>query len=304
MIAVSVTKPKVSRRAFLGNTLTAAAVTGLVPSVALAGNRMNGQRKLAVASICFDGFGNEKHEPTFRFAPQVGIKNIEFNLWYPEMLTPAYLERLMERCHEAELTPVSLQGTSFGGEGRTGVIKDLTHKLWLLEKAKAMGCDTVKFTGSRRDTNGGLDHVIAVCRELAPAAESLGINVVLENHDRNVLERPEDYTEIFAAIDSPRLGMCLDTGHFEGSGIPLAAVVDQFRSKILHIDLKDCVEFGAGHNTAVFGEGVTDFDGFLSDVIEGGYQGHLVIEMAWREPREPLVRNLINARKKFARYES
>lgn len=258
--------------------------------------------RLGIASICYDGFGNEHHEPTFRMAPTVGITDIEFNLWHPEMLTPRYLDRIAARSTLLGLRPVSLQGTGFGGGDRNGQNLDVAHKLWFMTQAKRLGCSVVKFTGRKRNTAGGLAHVISVCRELAPAAENMGIKLVLENHAGNVLENAEDYAEIFAAIDSPNLGMCLDTGHFEGAGIMLKSIVDQFRSKVMHVDLKDCAAFGAGHNTVVFGRGITDFDAFLSDLIAGGYTGHLIIEMAWREPREPIIQNLQAARKQFSRY--
>lgn len=291
-----------NRRRFLQQasiaTLSAGAMLPRLTQAAPASNKP----RLAVASICFDGFGHEAHEPTFRHAPEVGITDIEFNLWYYDMLTTAYLDGLVERCEKLDLTPVSLQGTSFGGQGGHGLVKDFSHKQWLVMQARRLGCSVVKFTGSRRDTNGGLKHVIDVCQELAPVAEEMGVKVVLENHTGNVLEFAEDYREIFATIDSPAIGMCLDSGHFEGSGVTLKSILDEFRDRILHVDLKDCAAFGEGHNTVVFGEGVTDFDTFLTDLIDGGYRDYLVVEMAWREPRQPLVENLIAARERFAPY--
>lgn len=257
---------------------------------------------LAVATICTDGFSNHHHDPAFRLVPQTGFTNVEFNLWYPDLLTPRYIDSLAERCAASDLRPVSLQGSSFGGEGRNAVIHDVAHKLWFMEQARRLGCRRVKFTGAPRDTHGGIEHVIKVCRELAPAAEAMDVLLLLENHARNVLERPEDYAEIFAAIDSSHVGMCLDTCHFEGAGITLTSVVAQFRDRIQHVDLKDCAAFGKGHQTVVFGEGVTDFDPFLRDLIDGGYTGYLVVEMAWNQPRAPIAANLSAAREMFTPY--
>jgi sugar phosphate isomerase/epimerase len=259
--------------------------------------------ELAIATICTDGFGNHHHEPAFRLIPQTGIRNVEFNVWYPDTITPRYIRAIKERCELNGLQAISLQGSGFGGEGHTGIIKDISHKLLLMQGCRELGCRRIKCTGSRRDTQGGLKSVIEVCKELAPAAEEMGMLVTLENHAGNVLERIEDYEEIFAAIDSPNIGMCLDTGHFEGVDINLHEVVQKFHTRILHVDLKDCKERGQGHNTVVFGEGVTDFGAFLQHLSEKNYSGYLVIEQAWNVPKEPVLENLRNARALFARYE-
>jgi sugar phosphate isomerase/epimerase len=257
---------------------------------------------LAVATICADGFSNQHHKPAFEILPQAGWRNVEFNLWYADQLVPQYLDGLVERCEKSGLTPICVQGTALGGEGREGILKDVSHKLWLLEAAKRLGCRRVKCTGSKRNTNGCLKSVIEVCRELAPVAEELDMLLLLENHAGNVLENIADYDEIFAKIDSPQIGLCLDTGHFEGAGIALVDVVKRFHSRTLQVDLKDCQEFGKGHNTVVFGAGTTNFDAFLDDLLAHDYSGYLVVEMAWAEPKPPVLENLTKARERFAKY--
>lgn len=257
---------------------------------------------LAIATLCTDGFGNRGHEPAFRLIPQIGFRNVEFNVWYPNTITPSYLATIASRCEATGLRPISLQGTGFGAEGRSGVIKDVGHKLSLMYGCRQLGCRRIKCTGAGRDTQGGLKAVIEVCRELAPAAKELDVLVTLENHAKNVLENIADYEEIFAAIDSPYVGMCLDTGHFEGVAVDLHEVIEKFHSRILHVDLKDCRKRGAGHDTVPFGEGVTDFKAFLDHLLSKRYTGYLVVEQAWSEPKEPVVENLRKAREMFEPY--
>ena len=260
--------------------------------------------ELAIASICCDGFGNHSHQPSFELLPRTPFKNIEFNLWYPNTITPSYVDSLKTRCNQANLIPISLQGSGFGGEGNSGIIKDLSHKLALMDRCQQLGCRRLKFTGARRGTQGGLDSIIAVMKELAPAAEDKGMLILLENHANNVLERIEDYDTIFSKIDSPNVGLCLDTGHFEGVNISLSEVLKKLHSRTLHVDLKDCRKRGAGHDTVVFGKGVTDFDSFLNQLRQHDYSGYLVIEQAWREPKEPLLENLNAAFRQFSPYQT
>lgn len=257
---------------------------------------------LAIATICTDGFGHQRHGPAFRLLPEVGIENVEFNVWFPETITPNYIAGLKARSATAGLRPVCLQGSPFGGEGSGGIMKDVGHKLALMYGARELGCRRIKCTGANRGTQGGLKSVIATCKELAPAAKELDMLILLENHAKNVLENIADYEEIFAAVDSPHVGMCLDTGHFEGIGVSLHEVVEKFHPRVLQVDLKDCKERGAGHNTVMFGEGVTDFDAFLSHLLAKSYSGYLVVEMAWAQPREPIAANLRKAKDLFQRY--
>ena len=297
-----------NRRAFLQGSGVAAgglvlAGTGHVQGQAERNEAKANGVELAIATICTDGFGNKHHEPAFRVIPELGFRNVEFNVWYPDTITPSYMAGLKARCERSGLKPISLQGSSFGGEGNGGVLKDFAHKVLLMEGCRTLGCQRVKCTGAGRGWEGGLKSVIAVCKELAPVAEEMGMLILLENHANNVLERMEDYEEIFAAIDSAHIGMCLDTGHFEGVGVDLHDVIKRFHKRILHVDLKDCKARGEGHNTVPFGEGVTDFKGFLEHLLSKGYAGYLVVEQAWSEPKGPWVENLKKAHEMFAPYE-
>jgi sugar phosphate isomerase/epimerase len=254
--------------------------------------------QLAIATICLDGFGDENFEPAFRIIPQTGIKNVEFNVWYPRNITPAGLASIQERCYENGLKPISLQGTSFGDN----VLKDVTHKLWLMEKAKALGCRRVKFTGSGRGKSGGLENVIAVLQELAPAAEEMDVLIAVENHANNNIENIEDYEQIFAAVDSSHVGMCLDMGHFDGASVSNFDVVERFHEKINHVDLKDVVAFGT-YKSVPYGQGVTKGEEIVQQLLDKGYSGYLVVEQAPPMEGTSLVEEMRRIREIFARFE-
>ena len=254
---------------------------------------------LAIATIAADGFGNENFQYAFDLFPRLGYENVEFNVWYPRNVTPEGIHSIQERCFENGLKPISLQGSSFGG----GVLKDVTHKLWLMEQAKYLGCRRVKFTGSGRDSEGGIERVIEVLKELAPAAEEMNVLIAVENHKNNVIEYMEDYEAIFDAIPSRHVGMCLDMGHFDGSEVDNFEVVRRFHERVNHVDLKDTRAKGV-HDVVNFGEGVTDVHGIVEALLESGYSGYLVVEMAKSEPdRATLEARLRRAREMFEVYE-
>lgn len=254
--------------------------------------------EVAIATIVLDGFGDEGFRHAFQVVPQLGIRNVEFNVWYPRTVTPAGIASIRERCAEHGLRPVCLQGSSFGGN----VLKDVTHKLWLMEQARALGCRRVKFTGAKRGTEGGLDAVIATLKELAPAAEQMDVLVLVENHANNVLENIEDYERIFAEIPSRHVGMCLDMGHFDGANVDNFEVIRRFHDRVLHIDMKDTERRGI-HKVVNFGSGVTDVHGIVRKMLEHDYTGYLLIEQAPPLNRDTLLADMRRAHEMFRVYE-
>ena len=256
--------------------------------------------ELAIATITCDGFGDEDFKYAFEIIPQLPFKNVEFNCWYARNLTPKGIQRIKERSQQHGLTPICVQGTSFGAEGN--IIKDVTHKLWNMEAAKQLGCRRVKFTGAGRGKEGGLDAVIDVLKELKPAAEEMDVLVLVETHANNNIEFIEDYEKIFEAVDSTHVGMCMDNAHFDGSRVDLMEVVDKFHEKILHIDLKDTAEKGV-HKVVNYGEGVTENDTVVQAMLDHGYEGYLLIEMAPPRNRETLVEDLDRAYHLFEKYQ-
>jgi len=255
--------------------------------------------QLAIATICLDGFGDENFETAFEIIPQTDIKNVEFNVWYPRNITPSGLASIQERCYENGLKPISLQGTSFGDN----VLKDVTHKLWLMEKAKELGCRRVKFTGSGRGKAGGLENVIQVLKHLAPAAEEMDVLIGVENHANNNIENMEDYDRIFAAVDSSHVGMCLDMGHFDGANVDNFEVIERFHDKVVHIDLKDTRERGI-HKVVPYGQGITKGEGIVRAMIDKGYSGYIVIEQAPPIEGTDLRQEIIRIKNVFDKFVS
>lgn len=279
----------------LGLALPGAA-TGTLPPESLKKKKV----ELAIATITCDGFGDMNFEPAFAMIPRLPFKNVEFNCWYARNLTPAGIESIRERCKEHRLTPVCVQGSSFGAGGN--IIKDVTHKLWNMEAARKLGCRRVKFTGAGRGKEGGLDAVIAVLKEIAPAAEDMDMLILVENHANNNLENIEDYDRVFNAVSSPNVGMCMDNAHFDGANVDLMEVVDRFHSRILHIDMKDTESKGI-HKVVRFGEGVTDNAGVVEKMLSHGYEGYLLIEMAPPLDQSTLEADLRKAYDLFHKYE-
>ncbi len=292
---------KPSRRDFLKTaSLSAVGVGTLEKSTTGIFTAKPKKVELAIATITCDGFGDENFEKAFEIIPKLPFKNVEFNCWYGRNLTPAGLRSIEERCQKHNLAPISVQGSYLGEDGN--IVKEVGHKLWCMEAARRLGCRRVKFTGARRGTQGGLDAVIATLRELAPAAEEMDMLVLVENHANNNIENIADYDQIFSAIPSPHVGMCMDNAHFDGANVDLLKVVERFHRRILHIDLKETERMGI-HKVVRFGEGVTNNAAVVERMLGHGYEGYLVVEMAPPLSPDTVEDDLRKAYELFHKYE-
>lgn len=236
--------------------------------------------KIAGATISFDGFDDLDFSKTFTLAPECGYKYIEFNCWYPSNLTRRKTKDLIKRCQDTDLVPIALHIGSFGGfDDDKELTKDVCHKLRAIEMSVEMGCSRVVASGYQRGTRGGLTSVIKSLEHIIPDAEDMNVLMCLENHVDNSIENIGDYEEIFQEIDSPNLGICIDTGHFDAAAVDMNELINKYHSKVNHIHLKENKGFGQKLFTK-FGEGTTKNEEVVEKMILHGYEGYLTIELS------------------------
>ena len=149
--------------------------------------------------------------------------------------------------------------------------------------AEALGCYHVSTSGaSRRGEAGGLERVISCAEqalELIPAGSE--IKMGLEPHYGNILQEREDFERVLAAIDDPRVGICVDTGHFHSAGVDTVALIHDFGPRIHSVHLKDHV----GTVSVGIGRGEIDLAAEIGALREIDYQGGLTIELEVEDPQ-------------------
>lgn len=232
--------------------------------------------QVSVASICADGFGDEDYVPFLDIMPRTGVKTVELMCWHPRNVTRSGLARNRQRLLNLGLNPGSIHFLAFNGSDIHETTQ-VAHFLWMLEACKILGVSVLKFTGANRNVPNGLKKAISVLRHVTPAAEEMGISLIVENHFDNTFEFKHDYEEIFASIDSPNVGMCLDTGHFLASDVDMIDLITSMPDKIFQIDMKDCSAPG-GRNFVRFGQGAVDFDRVIDTAKQNGFSGYLLVE--------------------------
>lgn len=257
---------------------------------------------LACATLSCDGFGDNDFKKSFEMLPRAGYRYAEFDCWHPGSLTPAKIRDLRRRCLDAGLVPAAVYSSAFGGGDSHALTKDVAHKLRMMEAARELGCRRIVATGARRGTEGGLEAVIEALRLLAPAAEEMGVLICLENHAGSTLERAEDYGRVLAAVPSPAVGACLDTGHFAAAAVDMDEFIALHGKRINHLHIKENKGTGTARFTR-FGEGDTDIARVLDQVLALGYEGFVTVELPPQEDRPTMLEDIILPRRMFAAYE-
>ena len=144
--------------------------------------------------------------------------------------------------------------------------------------------------------------IIRVLEKIAPVAEEMDVLICLENHAKNNLENIDDYAAIMKAIDSPFVGICIDTGHFDAAGVDMKKLIEQLGPRVNHIHLKENRGFGTQLFTK-FGEGTTDNAGIVELMKARGYSGYVNIEISPNSeglgPEGPTDEDLLKSREMF-----
>ena len=233
---------------------------------------------LVCSTLSCDGFLDRRFETSIAILPDIGYRYVELNCWHPSDLMPARIREAKRRFADAGVQPIAVYGSAFGAAAPFEISKDVCHKLRMIDAALELGCSRVVATGARRGEAGGLNAILRALEQIVPYAEQNGALIALENHANNNIESIEDYRTVFEEIPSDNLGACLDTGHFDASGIDPLEVVEALHTKVNHIHVKEALAKGV-ETFVRFGEGVTDNDAVIRAMIGKGYRGYISVEL-------------------------
>lgn len=171
----------------------------------------------------------------------------------------------------------------------------------IVDAAKALGVGTLcTFAGRVPDLS--VEENIPIFKEvfspLVEHAEKQGVRIAIENcpmmhahpfRGINIAYSPYAWEMMFEAVDSDHLGLEFDPSHLVWQQIDEVAATREFGDKIFHVHAKDTEIMGdvlgkrgifeAGWwRYRVPGWGVVDWQGFVSALVDVGYDGNLDIE--------------------------
>jgi sugar phosphate isomerase/epimerase len=176
-------------------------------------------------------------------------------------------------------------------EGATLGVEYILHTIrW----AHIVGCPRVDTTDDRFRPQGmtdleALQHMRRIYRQVVPVAETYGITINIEPHGYFTTQ-PDMMDEMLSFVDSPFLGMNMDTGNTYIAGQDPVAFLRRFRKRVNHVHIKDVSPSlaasargeltGIAVSQCAIGEGVNaeNIRRSIEILAESGYDGVLSLE--------------------------
>lgn len=140
---------------------------------------------------------------------------------------------------------------------------------------------------------GGMEVIIGVPNHelleyTSQKVQEYDIKLAIHNHGPGdkLYPTPQSVYERIKDLDS-RMGLCLDIGHTQRSGIDPSEAAGEVADRILDIHLKDVTSASAEGGPVEIGRGVIDIPRFLRTILEIGYTGIASFEYE-KDPEDPL----------------
>jgi sugar phosphate isomerase/epimerase len=260
--------------------------------------------KLAIDSYCYHRYFGEVY-PAIQTAPQrtmtvwdflgraqeLGVSGVSLEACFLPLEDAGFLDRLRAALDEKKLDRVWAWGHPDGlcsGSDRSAA-RDLVRNL---DYAERIGAKVMRIVGGSRRTRPERwpVHKRRLSRILAKpvkAAEDRGIVLAIENHIDLLAEQMVD---LLTTINSPALGVCLDTANnlrlFEDPVVVARALAPWARAthvKDLGTLRGDPKEFSFWPSVPL-GKGLVDIPAVLNLLRQANYQGLLAIEVDFLHP--------------------
>lgn len=230
---------KNSRRHFIQNGFTASVAAAIIPGLTIEEKILPKPRiKLSISSYSYWHFKEIKFpiEKVIDEAAKLGVEGIDILHMQMESEDNKYIQELKRRAYLNGITFTCLSIHQGFVTPDKEILKqhiDKTKKC--IELAAKMGIPCLRLNSGRWNTiksfdelmkNRGIEPILAgyteddgfkwcidAIQQCLPTAEEYGVLLALENH-WGLCSTPEGMLRIKKAIDSPWLGLLMDTGNF------------------------------------------------------------------------------------------
>lgn len=271
---------------------------------------------IGVSTYSFWHFEGEPRpmDECIRLAAEMGFDGVEILEVQMQRKDNAALQSLKRQAMVAGLKLCGLSAhQGFLSPDETVRNENIAKTIASIERAYAMGIPTVRINTGRWGTSkdfdelmanrgiepplpgyrdeDGLPWVIDSIEKCLPAAEKCGVVLGLENH-WGLARTAEGLLRIHDAVDSPWLGVTLDTGNFLEDPYPQ---LEQLAPKTVHVHAK--TYYGGG----VWYELDLDYARIAELLRKRNYRGYVCLEFEGTEAPETAVpKSLALLRKAFA----
>jgi sugar phosphate isomerase/epimerase len=222
---------------------------------------------LGLASYTFRKFPTEQ---TIAMTKRLGLKYISFKDFHmPLNGTPEQIQNTVAKVKEAELTLYAC-----------GVIYMKT------EAEVQQAFDYAKAAGVKMIIGVPNYELLGLVEK---KVKEYDIKVAVHNHgaDMPLYPSPASVYEKIKDLDK-RIGLCIDVGHTQRSGIDPSEAVEKFADRLLDIHIKDESSATTEGTTVEMGRGVVDLVKLMRTLEKIGYSGIAAFEFE-KDENDPLA---------------
>jgi L-ribulose-5-phosphate 3-epimerase len=272
--------------------------------------------RVAVSTYSYWHFEPVKYpiEKVIDDAAAMGFDGVEILHRQMESETPAYVSGLRQRAFRNGLDLVMLSiHQDFVDPDPALRKKDIDHTIHCIQLASDLGIPAIRLNSGRWNTIKSFDDLMKVkgeeppiagytdddafkwCIEsiqaCLPAAEKAGVMMCLENH-WGLTTKPENLLRIYKAVQSPWLGINLDTGNFATD--PYAGL-EMLAPHAVIVQAKTYYGGGVWYSLDL------DYPRIAGILRKAGFKGYVSLEMEGKETAATAVpKSLAVLRSAFA----
>jgi len=222
--------------------------------------------ELGMCSYTFRAFGLDE---TIDMTKRLGVRKISLkSMHLPLENSPDQLQAVAAKIRQAGLDPYA---------GGVIYMKTESEARQAFDYAKAAGLTMIVGVPNHELLN--LTHELV---------KRSGIGLAIHNHGPGdkLYPTPESVYDKIKGMDE-RIGLCLDVGHTQRSGIDPAGAAERYKERLLDLHIKDVTDSTAKGTTVEIGRGVTDIPKLLRMLIKLNYAGTVSLEYE-KDEKDPL----------------
>lgn len=184
--------------------------------------------------------------------------------------------------------------------GTRGIRTD--HLRRYLRIATELRSPILRVVTDTEDHKPTLDEIVGILRPVMPEFERAGVSLAIENHDRF---RAAALAEILDLVESPFVGVCLDTANSIGCVENVATLLAVLGPRVVNLHVKDYCVFRPPHHKGFVvegrpsGQGQLDVSRLLAALQAHGRDPNAIVEL-WPPP-EPTIEAAVAKEDEWAR---
>ena len=190
--------------------------------------------------------------------------------------TPAEAKQAGQIAQDAGLQPSMLIGGTKLNLGLDAAVHDYKT---LIDRTAELGAKWLLDCGTGNEAH--YEAYYELMRRAAPHAQQAGVNITLKPHGGITLTA-DDMLDACDRVGHPAFGLCFDPGniiYYTKGELRPDTEVAKVAPKVTTGIIKDCTVEGDKADVMVTaGEGLVDFEGVLSGLVNNGFAGPLYVE--------------------------